>query len=258
MLHFPEGWDQQLERLDALWRLNAKNKTMLPVFSLPHSRSPAPWRGSCPKIRIQFGGCVVLQFFIEAKENTVCSWQGWTVKYICRFIPQTTGMKEKIWVGKVNRHPLCGRMLWIHTSFVFLSRLFISPIFFSRWLYQGHYFGFISLCAFSPVFLSLLLIYHIKTYAIVWDLYVEFPDTHSQKYFCLTDLNKYNSGVCSSLWDFAVMFKGHQLGILFQDVAKYLQLDQVFCRQRKPNKPSFKYLNINIYTNILKLISIVN
>jgi len=95
----------------------------------------------------------------------------------------------------------------------------------SSWLYQGHYFGFINLCASSPVFLSLVLISHTKTYAIVWDLYVECPDMYSQKYFCLTDLNKYNSGVCSSSWAFAVMFGGHQLGILFQDVAKYLQLD---------------------------------
>lgn len=92
----------------------------------------------------------------------------------------------------------------------------------SSWLYQGHYLGFINLCSSSPVFLSLVLIYHTKTYAIVWDLYVECPDMYSQKYFCLTDLNKYNSGACSSSWAFAVTFKGHQLGILFQDVAKYL------------------------------------
>ena len=59
---------------------------------------------------------------------------------------------------------------------------------FSSWLYQGHYFRFINLCASSPVFLSLVLIYHTKTYAIVRDLYVECPDIYSQKYFCLTDL----------------------------------------------------------------------
>ena len=79
MFHFPEGWDQQLERLDALWRLNAKNKTMLPVFSLPHSRSPAPWRGSCQKIRIQFGGCVVGQSSISA--GSFLRQQGWKRRY---------------------------------------------------------------------------------------------------------------------------------------------------------------------------------
>ena len=78
----------------------------------------------------------MLYLFINAKNNILCSSQGWWVMWPWGFTPQTTGvLKEKVWVERwASSTPCRSIVFWAHTFFLALSRLFVSPMSFFYFL----------------------------------------------------------------------------------------------------------------------------
>ena len=97
-----------------------------------------------------------------------------------------------VWEDSLDPHLLRGPFQVIHLSYVLLLDGCTGR----------YYFGFISIFASLPAFLSLVPIYHTKIHAIFWDLYVGCPDMYSQKCFCLTALNIHNSGALEQFMSF--------------------------------------------------------
>lgn len=156
-----------------------ENRTMFPVCSFPHSRSPAPWKGSCLKLGIQFGGCAVSSSVLKQRKiQFALDKCGQSCESEVSFLRQQRRKKRYEWGRQVGSlcmgglsgsTPLRGPLQVIHLSYVLLLDGCTGR----------YYFGFISIFASLPAFLSLVPIYHTKIHAIFWDLYVGCPDMYS-------------------------------------------------------------------------------